>query len=232
MDIRTETVPQRSFVESGIALLAGMLPPSNQSQVWSSYDRLAPLWQPVAVNTAEFDRSWKTSVLTPCRTAELVENITITEVPELKHFLAANRDVIRRLEVLTGEDFTNDRSWIWIAKLYDTYIKEQAYFGPSFYPPRWADPKTLSVLKEAFRLQFSIWAVDQAYLRLRGGPLLNDILEAMVKAASNKAVEQSIQLFGIYSRNVAIVEHALGIFRGKNLQKGLVDFKFLFTLFR
>lgn len=145
-----------------------------------------------------------------------MENITITEVPELRHFLAASRNVIRRLEILTGESFlTEEHSWIWIANLYDTLINEAAYFGPAFYPPRWADPETLAVLREAFDLAFSVWAHDQAYLRLRGGPLLQDIVEAMVRAGRDAEGGRSLQLFSILDQNIAIVEHSLGIYRGE-----------------
>ena len=195
-------------------MLAGLAPPTS-SQVWSSYDPLATKWQPIAVNSVEAARDWKLNSETRCRTAELVENVTITEsVPELRHFLTANREVIRRLEVLTGEDFTNDLSWIWIANVYDTYLVEADYFGNKFYPPRWADAKTLAVLKQANELKFSVWGHDQAYLKLRGNPLLSSIVENLVNAGNgNDSVK--VALYSTADTNVAITEHILGIFSGK-----------------
>ena len=198
--------------------MAGLLPPTGD-QVWSTLnynaDELARLWQPVAVSTVEAQRDWKLSHQAPCRTAELVENVTITEVPELRHFLTANREVIRRLEVLTGEDFTGDLSWIWIANLYDTYISEAEYFGPAFYPPRWADEQTLAVLRQANELKFSVWGHDQAYLRLRGGPLLQEITDNLIRAAKDEAGGRSLAIYSTFDTNIAIIEHSLGIFRGK-----------------
>ena len=217
-DISTQSAADRVTVDSALALLAGLLPPTGD-QVWSTSnynaDELARLWQPVAVSTVEAQRDWKLSTEAACRTAELVENVTITEnVPELRHFLAANREVIRRLEVLTGEDFTGDLSWIWIANLYDTYISEAEYFGPAFYPPRWADEQTLAVLRQANELKFSVWGHDQAYLRLRGGPLLQEITDNLIRAAKDEAGGRSLAIYSTFDTNIAIIEHSLGIFRG------------------
>lgn len=140
-----------------------------------------------------------------------MEKETITEVPELRDFFAANLAIIKRLEVLSGVRISISR-WYWISNLYDTYINEKAYKGPNFYPPRWADPKTLAVMEKAFELSFSIWAHDQAYLRLWSGPLLLDIVESMVRAA--KDGERSLQLFTIVDRNLAVFEQVLDIYSG------------------
>lgn len=164
-----ESAPDRVTIETAISLLAGLAPPT-RSQVWSSYNALANKWQPIAVNSVEFDRAWKLSVSMPCKTAELVENFTITQVPGLKHFLSANHDIIKRIEVLTGEDFTNDLPWYFLGILYDTYQIEKDYFGPNFRPPRWADPKTLAFLRQVFEMTYSIWGADHFYLKLCGNP--------------------------------------------------------------
>lgn len=134
-------------------------------------------------------------------------------MPELRYFLDENQAVIKRLEVLTGEDFTNDLSWIWIANVYDTYISEAEYFGAKFYPPRWADAKTLAVLKRANELKFSVWAADQAYLKLRSNPLMSSIAENLGNAANgNDSVK--VALYTTNDMNIAFVEHILDCFEG------------------
>lgn len=215
-----QDLPGNPHIESTLALLAGLAPPIPEvepPQIWSHYDPLARLWQPIAVGTIEKARAWKLDPEVPCKSAEIVEKVNITRVPALRKLLEENRPFIKHLQRVTGEDFSpKGRGWMYIGYVLDTIISEAAYFREAFRAPNWLDRPALVVLEQIYDQVYRVFGNAPRYLKTRGGLLLRGLLDNMINTvAAGGTGKPKVYIATTTDNMIAILEHAIGLFLGR-----------------
>ncbi len=215
-----QDLPGNPHIESTLALLAGLAPPIPEvepPQIWSHYDPLARLWQPIAVGTIEKSRAWKLDPEVPCKSAEIVEKVNITRVPALRKLLEENRPFIKHLQRVTGEDFSpKGRGWMYIGYVLDTIISEAAYFREAFRAPNWLDRPALVILEQIYDQVYRVFGNAPRYLKTRGGLLLRGLLDNMINTvAAGGTGKPKVYIATTTDNMIAILEHAIGLFLGR-----------------
>lgn len=224
-NIRAQSSPIRRCIETELATLAGFIPP-NKEAIWTNStswpdDVLSKIWQPIAVETVEESRSWKLNPDAVCPAASKIEKDMETSVPELKKFLEENHEFIKQVGNYSGEDFFHDLNWLWVGYLWDTEFTQKEYFGDRYLPPTWLNKignDTMERLSKFNDMVFSIYSTVPKFLKLRSGTFLKEVIDNMKNEANVKNIRK-LNTYGSHDTMIAYILHALGMFKGKLVEK-------------
>lgn len=216
-NVRAQSSPKRRCLETSLAVLAGLLPPTNTS-TWSKTSQLAQLWTPIAVETVEPARAWLLNPDTECKAASAIKDALPTADAEMKKFLEENKDFVEKVSAKTGNTFP---SWVQVGWIYDALFTEKAFFGSQFQLPDWLaqiGPDTLSRLKQFNDYQFTIFTKWPKYTKLRAGLLLQQTIDNMMAVANQKeqvsALNRKLFLYGTHDTMCSPISLALGYTTG------------------
>ena len=223
-----QSSPIRRVIESSQSLLAGLFAPPRVDQVWSDNDKLATLWQPIAVSTESVDESYVIGEGGKCPVADKISSIIqypqFLMHPLVQQLWNESQGFVQQLTKYSGINITSVGA---IAGLYDTLICEQDYFGSTFKRPSWLDlfgPENEAIERmRPFReigFQSYGW-LSTEFLRLKAGPFLKEMSHHLNETANNfinnnNNGKQLKQLFtyGTHDTVMSVILHALGFFKG------------------
>jgi len=208
---RAEVVIRSTDVDrtlmSALSNLAGLFPPQGD-QVW---DEELP-WQPIPVHTVPQDEDYLLSSHAHCpRFAELQKEIESGDW--MREIYAKNRDLFEYISLNTGENITNI---VKLDYIYDSLLIESEF---NLTLPSWTD-QVFSVKNGTFKdlrdLSFTVDTLTEELKRLKGGPLVKEMIQHFDTIATSKDTSNQMKLY-IYSGHdttVAPILHTLGVFNG------------------
>ncbi|CAH1398942.1 unnamed protein product [Nezara viridula] len=151
---------------SAQANLAGMFPPT-QKEFWSDLD-----WQPIPVHTipSRFDKL--IAVHHPCPKL-LEEKHNIMHSPIVKRYNKLHKQLYAKLTNDCGESINNANN---VGSKYTTFLIETLH---NYTIPNWAKDVYPDTLYRVGTFGFQTRTMTDVMKRLRGGPLLKDIISHM-----------------------------------------------------
>ena len=205
------------MVESSLALLSGLFPPT-PSQVWSNSSELATQWQPIAVEMASPEKCYVIGETADCPVADKIYK-TFNDLPQIKQFWQEKQEFVTRFNLHSNLNYTR---WDEFAFIYDILLCGKGYFGDTFVEPTWIDKvgnDTWQQMKEFRELSFRAYGwLGHKFLRLKAGSFLKEIVTNMKKIASDidkGTQEKQLRTYGSHDTVISMILHSLGVFKGK-----------------
>ncbi|KAK4037247.1 prostatic acid phosphatase isoform X2 [Daphnia magna] len=186
--------------------LAGLYPPTNQTnQTWNP----DLIWQPIPVHTIPKDDDLLLVLESKCpRYDELLADLNAS--PEVRQRLDSNKELLDYLAENSGLNITEIDD---VEYLYDTLFIENR-FNKSL--PEWAKKFFPNPMKEFSDFSFAMKAFTLEMQRLRGGPLVKELVEHLKDYAQSKLTPPNRKLFMYSAHDVTVATFlsALKIFNG------------------
>ncbi|KAG8194750.1 hypothetical protein JTE90_026395 [Oedothorax gibbosus] len=133
------------------------------------------------------------------------EQKRILNSPKGQQFIAEHKEMYETLSYLSGADLTN---WTQAADFYDTIFIEKKY---NLSVPSWVEPY-YEELTNVSNLSF-FWEFNSPLmLRLRGGPLIQRMINTMNDKISGKLEDLKFQVYSAHDTTIAVVLNALNLF--------------------
>ena len=189
---------------SAEANLAGLFPPEG-NQVWNP---TIP-WQPIPVHTVPKEEDAMLSEHAVCdRAAKAVDEVLAS--PEMKKLDEENAELFAYLEKHSGEPVKNI---LTVDFLYDTLYIEQLYNKTL---PAWTSSVFPDKMRRLRNLSFKLDSWTDELKRLKGGPLIEDVVKRMKNASMSLKVEtrQKLILYSGHDTTLATFMNSLGMFDG------------------
>ncbi|XP_046643303.1 prostatic acid phosphatase-like [Daphnia pulicaria] len=184
--------------------LAGLFQP-NDNQTW--HPDLA--WQPIPVHTIAKEQDLLLVLESECpRYDELLAQLNSS--PDVRKRMDSNKEMLDYLAVNSGLNMTEIDD---IEYLYDTLFIEDR-FNKTL--PEWTTKYFPSPMKEFSDFSFEMKAYNLEMQRLRGGPLVKELVEHLGAYAQSKLTPPNRKLFMYSAHDVTVATFlsALNIFNG------------------
>ena len=209
--------PVRRVIESNLAVLSGLLPPTPE-WIWSNMTELARLWQPIAVQTDSPTTAFMLGEDAPCPEADAMSD-QIDSLPSVINLFDRYSKLLEELRHETEDELKMLKD---VGGLYDTVFCEQNYFGSNFIMPKWLNASTLAALKQFREMQFSVYGeLHERFLRLKAGPFLKQLLQNINKLAKHDDYDDDddnqykVFTYSTHDKILSIILHSFGLFVGK-----------------
>ncbi|EFX74587.1 hypothetical protein DAPPUDRAFT_56978, partial [Daphnia pulex] len=184
--------------------LAGLFQP-NDNQTW--HPDLA--WQPIPVHTIAKEQDLLLVLESECpRYDELLAQLNSS--PDVRKRMDSNKEMLDYLAAKSGLNMTEIDD---IEYLYDTLFIEDR-FNKTL--PEWTTKYFPSPMKEFSDFSFEMKAYNLEMQRLRGGPLVKELVEHLGAYAQSKLTPPNRKLFMYSAHDVTVATFlsALNIFNG------------------
>uniref|UniRef100_T1JEQ9 acid phosphatase n=1 Tax=Strigamia maritima TaxID=126957 RepID=T1JEQ9_STRMM len=180
--------------------LAGFLPPRG-SQIWNKN----LMWQPIPVHTLPEEEDYILSPNSECPKYDKLYNKQMRS-PEAYEIRLKYGDLYKYL---------SDKTELYIkdfhkaSEIYDTLFVQQTH---KLTLPDWTTPELLAKLRK-FLVMHLIWLVKTFDMRrLRGGPLIGEMVKHMQTNIWVKADERKIYMYSAHDNTIASFLSALDVF--------------------
>lgn len=185
---------------SAEANLAGIFPPSGQ-QVWDPEIK----WQPIPVHTMPEKMDKVLAAKKPCPAYDLVKRKYMAS-PEVQQFLAKYSPLFDYVSQNAGEPV---KSITDLEFIHNTLFIEELN---NLTLPEWTRPIYPEPMRTVAAFSFSIAARTPAMKRLKGGPLLEDIVKHMVAKSKQKLKKKKLWIYSAHDTTVANLLNTLDVF--------------------
>lgn len=172
--------------------LAGLYPPNN-SQTWNP----DLIWQPIPIHTIPKDDDLLLALESKCpRYDELLADLNSS--PDVRSRLDSNKELLEYLAEHSGLNMTEIDD---IEYLYDTLFIEDR-FNKTL--PEWTDKYFPGPMKALSDFSFSMKAYNLDMQRLRGGPLVKELVEHLRDYAQSTLTPPNRKLFMYSAHDVTV----------------------------
>lgn len=130
----------------------------------------------------------------------------IANPPEyLATWMAEDREALDQLAVYSGVPLDNLLEVVQMAEI----VKAQIYIEPN--TPQWAIDGYYNTLKKYVESLFTIYHTTPEMVKIRGGPLITEIINNMVAVANNDPSGKSFMIYSAHDMTVFSLAYALGV---------------------
>lgn len=207
--LNTEYVPSQVLVNStnkdrtlmsGLSNLAGLYPPVG-NQVWN--DKLG--WQPIPIHTKPKQVDYFLDTDSTCpRWSQLYAEAQQT--PGMKAIDTENAELYKKSQNETGYEVTG------IFTLNDVYDTFHIEHGLNMSIPSWVTPAIYQQLDNLTNVVFSWKFHNKEMLRLKGGPILKQMLNYINDTISGHNKDSQLYMYFAHDFLLAAVLMELGVF--------------------
>jgi len=184
---------------SAMSNLAGLYPPK-KDQIWNP----DLLWQPIPVHTVPLDEDNIIGNHAECpRLERLIDKVG--DQPEIRKVIAENQWVFNYLTKHTGKNISS----LWdIDYIFDTLFIESVYNKPL---PNWTTTVYPDKMKHMKDLSFKLSTYTDEMKRLRGGPIIQNILDHFNDYIAGKHQRKMLMYSG-HDTTLSGLLNSLGMF--------------------
>ncbi|GLH03939.1 Uncharacterized protein GBIM_09752 [Gryllus bimaculatus] len=188
----------RCLMSAG-ALLAGLMPPEGE-QRW--HPDLA--WQPIPVHYVARERDTKLAAKKPCpRYDEELQKAYAS--PEIQALNEENKDLYQYLTTHAGKPISDITA---VEFLYNTLLIEKIH---KLDLPEWTNSVFPDKMKQLAAKSLAIFTHNDFMKRIRGGPLLKEVVDLMSKKAEDTVKNEGrMHLFSAHDLTIVNVWRTLG----------------------
>lgn len=191
---------------SAMLTMAGMWPPSAEQQ-WS--DEM-PNWQPAAIDSQPLNQDNLLLVRVPCgRYDEELERVM--ETPEVQALLEQWAPLMEKLSKITGQKIATPDD---VQSLYSTLKAEEGF---NLTLPQWTRSFYPDEMEDITAMSFVINAMTRDLQKIKGGPLIKEILEHSMQKAQGVLKPKNRKLF-VYAGHDSTISNVLMALQTWDLQ--------------
>jgi len=204
--VRVQSTDFDRTLMSAYCNLAGLFPPEN-SQVWN--DKL--LWQPIPVHTEPLEMDYVLSMDAACaKYTEALDDVYDSDW--VKKEEQRNEQFYKFIDNVTGsQDFSIRNLWDVADTLYCEKVHNMSL--PSWVNRTWSGRTTYSKLRALESLSFTLEFNQPVLSRLRGGPLLGEIVKNIKdKRDGRLTAQQKVFIYSAHDSTVAALLSAMKVF--------------------
>lgn len=185
---------------SAEANLAGFFPPKGK-QVWDPAIR----WQPIPVHTIPEKMDRVLTMKKSCPMYDL-EKVKYMHSEEMVQFMAKYKPLFDYVTKQSGKLIESPSDLEFV---YDTLFIEELY---NLTLPEWTKAIYPEPMKTVSAFSFSIAAQTTLLKKLKGGPLLNEIIKHMVAKSKDKMKKKKLWIYSAHDTTVANFLNTLQLF--------------------
>lgn len=124
---------------------------------------------------------------------------------QLAQWLTEDRAALDNLANLSGTPLPTLMEVIMLAEV----LKAQIYIDPN--TPEWAIDGYYDTLKKYLEASFPLYHGNFEMIKIRGGPLITEIINNMVAVASNDGTGKPILIYSAHDLTVSTLAYTLGV---------------------
>ncbi|GAV01990.1 hypothetical protein RvY_12612 [Ramazzottius varieornatus] len=212
--VKLESSGMARTLQSAAAFAAGFLPPSQNGTVWGDeQDKLAHLWQPVAIYSRKIEEGDALFSVSTCPRWQYLKN-TLDQLPEAQFLAHRFANLTALVKEKTGmEVFNYPRSYITLHDI--LYTQEQN--GLAW--PGWVTAAVFRDIKYMADATFHMAAgvnnrTSLERQRIRGGNMLRVIMEELTRKANASDVNADVKVFlySAHDENIAALLAAMHLY--------------------
>uniref|UniRef100_A0A8D8T9D9 acid phosphatase n=2 Tax=Cacopsylla melanoneura TaxID=428564 RepID=A0A8D8T9D9_9HEMI len=180
--------------------LAGLFPPSGD-QVWDPKIQ----WQPIPVHTTPEKMDKVLAMKKPCPQYD-IEKKKYMASPEAQQFLAKYHPLFEYVSQHAGQPVVTPSDLEFI---HNTLFIEETN---NLTLPDWTQPIYPEPMRTVAAFSFGIAARTPGMKRLKGGPLLDDIVRHMVAKSKQKMKKKKLWIYSAHDTTVSNLLNTLDVF--------------------
>ncbi|KAL1465232.1 hypothetical protein WDU94_004819 [Cyamophila willieti] len=185
---------------SADAMLAGLFPPFG-GQVWDPQIK----WQPIPVHTTPEKLDKVLAMKKPCPQYDIEKNKYMAS-PEVQQFVAKYRPLFDYVSQHAGQPVETPTDLEYI---HNTLFIEETN---NLTLPEWTQPIYPEPMRTVASFSFGMPASTPALKRLKGGPLLDDIVRHMVAKSKDKLKKKKLWVYSAHDTTVSNLLNTLNVF--------------------
>ena len=179
--------------------LLGVYPPT-ENETWNK----AVAWQPIPVHTVPADEDMLLKLEATCPQADIEMN-NVLNSEKIQAILEEHKELLQYLSDNSEDKIKTIRD---VAYLYDSLYIEKSR---NLTLPSWTDKIYPEKIKAISEYSFAITSFSDKLRRLRGGPLLSDIIQKMEAVKTKKDTKQ-MYMYSAHDTTVSMFLCTLGVF--------------------
>nr|XP_026487653.1 venom acid phosphatase Acph-1-like [Vanessa tameamea] len=198
-EISVRTTDYARTKMTALVVLASMYPPQ-AAQKWNPELN----WQPIPYDTME----WNNDDLlhfSNCPRYDELKN-SVYEVPALSNAISSYENLFEVLSAKTGTNIETPENVFFLDNLFQTLNNT----GVSL--PRWADD-LMPKIREMTKIEYLSLFYNKDLIRLSGGVLMAEIVEAIDAAIAGNEKQVKLRLYSGHENNVAALLAAARVFK-------------------
>uniref|UniRef100_T1IIN8 acid phosphatase n=1 Tax=Strigamia maritima TaxID=126957 RepID=T1IIN8_STRMM len=185
---------------SAYANLAGFMPPTGR-HVWNTN----LTWQPIPVHTLPQKEDYLLSLNSDCPQYKKLFAEQMTS-PEAEKVNSQSKDFFKFLEKHTGLSINNFNQ---ASSIFDILLIQQIH---NLTQPAWVSDDLMERLGLIHLLNVCLRVKTQEQRRLRGGPLIGEMIKNMENKINNRHEKHKIYMYSAHDATVVSVLAALDVF--------------------